>query len=141
MLPPLEAVQATKSQSLHASEQLDRALRRAFWSEGRCISMRHEILAVAKETGAVDAPALAAALDSGSARGSVMAHYHTAHTAEVLCSPHVFLYDGSNFANSGVRVHWQNGPFGVGFPVIDADDPGIYTDILTRAAEVAARAA
>jgi predicted DsbA family dithiol-disulfide isomerase len=99
MPPPLEAVQAAKTQSLHASEQLDRALRRTFWSEGRCISMRHEILAVAKETGTVDVLALAAALDSGPTRGSVMAHYHTAHTAEVLCSLHVFLYDGTNFAN------------------------------------------
>lgn len=105
MLPPLEAVQAVKAQSWHASEELDRALRRAFWSKGRCISMRHEILAVAEETGAVDVPALAAVLDSGSARASVMSHYHTARTAEVLCSPHVFLYDGSNFANPGVRTH------------------------------------
>lgn len=63
MLPPLEAVQAAKAQGLGASEQLDRALRRAFWAEGRCISLRHEILDVAAETGSVDVDALAQALD------------------------------------------------------------------------------
>ncbi|HEX2141192.1 MAG TPA: hypothetical protein VHK28_02790, partial [Candidatus Limnocylindria bacterium] len=43
MLPPMEAVQAAKLQSLAAAEELDRGLRRAFWGESRCISLRHVI--------------------------------------------------------------------------------------------------
>lgn len=141
MLPPLEAVQAAKAQGLGASEQLDRALRRAFWAEGRCISLRHEILDVAAETGSVDVDALAQALDDGRARRAVMDQFDAARDGRVTCSPHVFLYDGADYANPGVRVRWVNGGFGVGFPVIDADDPSIYTDILARAADLATMAA
>ncbi len=54
MLPPMEAVQAAKLQSLAAAEELDRGLRRAFWGESRCISLRHVILEVATECDSVD---------------------------------------------------------------------------------------
>src|SRR5204862_6927462 len=71
-LPALEAVQAAKTQSLRASEALDRALRRAFFGESRCISMRHVILEVAAKCDEVDHDALADALDHGTARAAVM---------------------------------------------------------------------
>ena len=38
-----------RSSRLAASEELDRGLRRAFWGESRCISLRHVILEVASE--------------------------------------------------------------------------------------------
>lgn len=136
MLPPLEAVQAAKEQGWHASEQLDRALRRGYWAEGRCISMRHEILAIARQTGAVDVTALAEAFDSGRARRAVMDQYEAAREGKVNSSPHLFLYDGTNVANPGVSVRWVNGPFGVGFPVIDEDDPTVYEDLLKHAANL-----
>ncbi|MEU7481819.1 DsbA family protein [Lentzea sp. NPDC042327] len=134
MLPPLEAVQAAKAQGWHASEQLDLALRRAFWAEGRCISLRHEILDIAGSTGVVDVGELARALDDGRARADVMSQYEAAKDGRVNCSPHVFLHDGTNLANPGIRTRWVNGGFGTGFPVIDADDPSVYTDLLDRAA-------
>ncbi|MEV6980561.1 DsbA family protein [Sphaerisporangium sp. NPDC051017] len=137
MLPPLEAVQAAKAQSMHAGEQLDLALRKAFWAEGRCISLRHEILEVAARTGVVDVEALAAALDDGRARRMVMDQFEASREGRVNCSPHVFLHDGTNMANPGIRTRWVNGDFGIGFPVIDADDPTVYTDLLTRAADLA----
>jgi hypothetical protein len=34
-----------------------------------------------------------------------------------------------------------NGGFGVGFPVIDADDPGVYDELLLRAARMASAVA
>lgn len=134
-LPPLEAVQAATAQSWQAGEELDHALRHAFWAEGRCISQRHVILDIAATTQAVDLDRLTAALDTGWARSAVMAQFYTARNGNVTCSPHVFLHDGTNLANPGIRVHWENGGFGVGFPVIDADDPTIYDDLLTRAVE------
>ncbi|MCC9309737.1 DsbA family protein [Kitasatospora sp. RB6PN24] len=134
MLPALEAVQAAKSQSWHASEQLDRALRLAFWAQGRCISLRHVILEVAEETGAVDVDRLAAALDTGFARSLVMEQFHSAENGRVICSPHLFLADGSNLANPGIALHWVNGGFGTGAPVIDKDDPTVYEEFLGRAA-------
>ncbi|MEV6044156.1 DsbA family oxidoreductase [Streptomyces xanthochromogenes] len=137
-LAALEAVQAAKAQSWHASEQLDLALRRAFWAQGRCISLRHVILDIAEETGAVDVDALAGALDSGSARAAIMAQYEAAREGRVTCSPHVFLHDGTNSANPGIEAHWENGGFGTGYPVIDKDGPEIYADLLNHAASLAA---
>lgn len=136
-LPALEAVQAATTQGWQAAEQLDLALRRAFWAESRCICQRHVILDLAAATGVVDIDRLAVALDSGSARSAVMTQFDTARNGRVTCSPHIFLYDGTNFANPGVRARWQNGRFGVGFPVIEADDPGVYEDLLHHAAELA----
>ncbi|GAA2966217.1 DsbA family oxidoreductase [Actinokineospora diospyrosa] len=135
-LPALEAVQAAKAQGLAASEALDRALRWAFWAEGRTISMRHVILDVAKETGAVDVSALAEALDDGRARRTVMDQFAIAGEGRVNCSPHVFLYDGTNEANPGVSARWLNGDFGTGFPVIDSDDPSVYDRLLNHAADL-----
>jgi predicted DsbA family dithiol-disulfide isomerase len=137
MLPPLEAVQAAKSQGWAASEQLDRSLRKAFWEQHRCISLRHEILDIAQETGVIDVDDLARLLDAGSSRADVIAQFRAAENDNVICSPHVFLADRSNYANPGVQAHWVNGGFGEGFPVIDADDPAIYEAILTRAAGLA----
>ncbi|MFF1413266.1 DsbA family protein, partial [Streptomyces sp. NPDC058289] len=129
-LPALEAVHAAKSQSLEASERLDRALRRAFWAEGRCISMRHVILDVAAATGAVAVDELANALDTGSARAAMTAQYESAREGRVNCSPHVFLHDGTDMANPGIEAHWVNGDFGEGFPVIDRDRPEVYEELL-----------
>jgi len=136
-LPAMEAVQAAKAQGWLASEALARGLRRAFWADSRCISMRHVILDVAAETSVVEVNELAAALDSGSARSAVMAQFESARAGRVRCSPHVFLHDGMNSANPGITVRWVNGDFGVGFPVIDADDPTVYDPLLRRAAELA----
>ena len=59
LLPPMEAVLAAKEQSLAASEELDRGLRRAFFAESRCISLRHVILEVGSECDSLDLAALA----------------------------------------------------------------------------------
>lgn len=133
VLPALEAVQAAKAQSLFASEALDRALRVAFWAESRCIAQRHVILEVGAATGMVDVRALAEALDDGRARRSLIDQFHLARTGIVRCSPHVFLPDGTDVPNPGVEAHWE-GEFGVGFPVIDHDNPDVYDDLLRRAA-------
>ncbi len=133
MLPALEAVQAAKSQSLAASAALDLGLRRAFYAESRCISLLPVILEVAEATAEVDAGALAEALDDGRARRAVIDDFQRSSTDEVQGSPHLFLADGSDAHNPGVTHHWQ-GRKGRGFPVVDADDPSVYDDLLRRAA-------
>lgn len=132
-LPALEAVLAAKEQGLHASEQLDLGLRRAFWAESRCISHRKVILDVAADTGVVDVGALTEALDDGRARRTLADHAAVSRTDRVNCSPHLFLPDGSDHANPGIDVGWE-GAYGVGWPVIASDDPKVYEDVLTRAA-------
>jgi predicted DsbA family dithiol-disulfide isomerase len=128
----LEAVQAAKRQSVAASEQLDRALRRAFFADRRNITLRHEILAAASSCDAVDLNALTDDLDSGVARRSVIDQKAEAEGVDVKGSPHLFLADGSGAHNPGIEVRWAEG----GYPVVDKDDPSIYEDLLERAAQL-----
>ncbi|KAB8179969.1 DsbA family oxidoreductase [Microbispora catharanthi] len=132
-LPALEAVQAAKEQGFAASEQLDLALRKAFWAESRCISHRKVILDAAASTGVVDVDALAAALDDGRARRTLSEQAAIAATDRVNCSPHLFLPDGTDHANPGIEVGWV-GSYGIGWPVVSSDDPSVFEDILKRAA-------
>ncbi|MGH2455809.1 MAG: DsbA family oxidoreductase [Candidatus Limnocylindria bacterium] len=134
MLPAMEAVQAAKEQGLGASEALDRGLRRAFWGESRCISLRHVILEVASETDGLDLAALAAALDTGKARPKLFEQYEFAKTDAVLGSPHLFVSDGTNAQNPGVEADWREEPEGIWIPTITRDDLTAYDDLLRRAA-------
>jgi hypothetical protein len=129
MLPPMEAVQAAKLQSLDAAAELDRGLRRAFWGESRCISLRHVILEVANETGAVDLGALADALDDGRARRALTDDWTTARGDEVRGSAHLFAPDGTNAQNPGITIGWDGDT-----PTIEADDPSAIDDLVRRAA-------
>ena len=132
-LPALEAVQAAKEQSLAASEALDLALRRAFWIDSANISLRPVIVAAAGTTDTVDVDALAETFDSGRARRAVMNQYRVAKTDAVICSPHLFLPDGSDHPNPGIDVSYTD-EYGVGFPIVSRDDASVYDAILRRAA-------
>jgi predicted DsbA family dithiol-disulfide isomerase len=134
-LPANEAVHAAKEQSLEAAEELDMALRLAFWRDSRCISMRHEILDVATACREVDVDKLRDAFDTGRARGAMMRSYF-AHRDEVQGSPHFFLADGTDVANPGMELH-QESKGGAEIPVVDDDEPGVY-DGLVRHAAIAA---
>jgi hypothetical protein len=120
--PALEAVQAAKEQGLDASEGLDRALRIAFFARSRPISLRHEILAAAKEVDGLDADRLAEALDEGRYRSVISEHWEVAASNKVQGSPHLFLPDGTNVHNPGIEMHWE-GEHGEGFPVVDGGRP------------------
>lgn len=133
MLPPMEAVEAAKEQSLTAAEQLDRALRLAFFGHSEVVSLRHVIERVAKSCDQVDEVELMDAFDEGRARRALMAHVPVAATDEVAGSPHVFLPDGTDAHNPGIEMHWE-GDHGKGFPVIDRYRPEIYEELLQRAA-------
>lgn len=133
LLPPMEAVQAAKLQSLEASAALDRALRRALYGESRCISLRHVILEVAEETDAVDVVSLAQALDDGRARAALMADWALARTDAVRGSAHVFAPDGSNDENPGIDVGWEDDGTPGGRYWIERDDPTAIDDLVRRA--------
>ena len=133
MLPALEAVHAAKEQGLKVAEQLDRVLRRGFFGASRNVSMRHEILDLAKKVPGLDVDALAEALDDGRARAAIGADREVAEGDEVNGSPHVFLPNGESVHNPGIEMHWE-GEHGEGFPVVDRDDPSIYERMLAAAA-------
>jgi predicted DsbA family dithiol-disulfide isomerase len=129
-----EAIAAVKAQGLGASEDLDRALRKAFWVDNRTIGHRNVILEVAEETGTVDVAALTEALDSGRHRADVMADYAIAQTDDVNGSPHLFAPDGTDLHNPGITVHWE-GPWASGFPIVDDHTADWTDDLLKKAAE------
>lgn len=133
VLLAFEAIHAAKAQGNTASEHLDRALRRAFWAESRCIGHHDVILAVANDAG-VDAGILGTALADGRSRGAVFADYAVARSDAVSTSPQLFLSNGETITNPGITVHWE-GEWARGFPVIDADDSDVYNDILAAAAQ------
>ena len=134
MLPPMEAVQAAKLQSNRAAEALDRGLRRAFWAESRCISLRHVILDVAMESDAVDPSALAEALDSGQARRALFDDWAVARSDAVRGSAHLFAPDGTDAQNPGIEIGFRDDSTGTGSYVVEQDDPSAIEDFVRRAA-------
>jgi predicted DsbA family dithiol-disulfide isomerase len=135
MLPAMEAVQAAKLQSLAASEELDRGLRRAFFGQSRCISLRHVILEVAEASESVDAVALAAALDEGRSRRAVIDDWAVARGDEVRGSVHLFAPDGTNAQNPGITIGWIGDTGGGGGAAsVEEDDPAAIDDFVRRAA-------
>jgi predicted DsbA family dithiol-disulfide isomerase len=133
MLPPMEAVLAAKLQSHAASEELDRGLRRAFWGESRCISLRHVILEVGTECETVDVEALSEALDDGRARRVLFDDWAMARGDEVRGSAHLFVSDGTNAQNPGIAIGWREDGAGGGAAFLESDDPGAVDDLLRRA--------
>jgi predicted DsbA family dithiol-disulfide isomerase len=134
LLPPMEAVQAAKLQSLEASEALDRGLRRALYGESRCISLRNVIIEVAQETDAVDVAALAEALDAGRARQALIDDWKVAQGDEVRGSAHLFVPDGTNAQNPGIGIGWKDDGSPFGRYWIEHDDPAAIDDLVRRAA-------
>jgi predicted DsbA family dithiol-disulfide isomerase len=117
-----EAVHAAKTQGLRASEDLDRALRKAFWTSSQPIGDHNTILSVARSVSTVDSEALAGELAAGTHRPNVMADHQIARTDRVKGSPHLFLPDGTSLHNPGIDVHWE-GPWAQGYPIARVTDP------------------
>ena len=136
VLLALEAVQAAKDDAvggLPASGELDRALRRAMYAQSRPIGLHIEILSVARECPSVDVQRLEDALMRGVARASVFAQEQDRERYGVQGSPHVYLADGTQMHNPGVTLG-STGGGGKGWVVIREDDPGVWEDLLRRAA-------
>ncbi|MFJ9089754.1 DsbA family protein [Streptomyces sp. NPDC102384] len=131
----LEAVQVAKEQGQIASEDLDLAIRQAFWAHSRPIGARSEIIAIARETPGVDEELIAQGLDDGRARRLVTLDFECARRHQVRCSPHVFLSNGSDWSNPGIEATWH-GSYGTGFPEVTHDDPGTWETILRTAADL-----
>jgi predicted DsbA family dithiol-disulfide isomerase len=120
-LPALEAVQACKDPAvggLRASDELDAALRAAFYVDSRCISVHSVILDVARQCPHVDDQQLAAALARGAGRSEVYAQWEVARRPQVQGSPHLFAAGGPAVHNPGADYHWTASP-PEGFPRLD----------------------
>ncbi|MFF8433064.1 DsbA family oxidoreductase [Streptomyces bacillaris] len=135
MLPALEAVQAAKSPAvggLRASDELDIALRRAFYTESRSVGVHAVILELAEGCEHLDADALAKALRAGEGRSEVYDQWDIAQGPHVQGSPHLFAPGGYTVHNPGVTCRWTDSPENGGFPLFEAYDEGWAEDLLRR---------
>lgn len=131
-LPALAAVQAAAAQGAGAADALDSALRRAFFSESRCISHHRAIVEVAAATDGVDAEALTIEIETGRPLAAVFDQWRQARAWGVQGSPHVFAAGGDAF-NPGITVE------SLGIPDehmvrVTADDPDAVRHLITRQA-------
>lgn len=131
-LPAMEAVQACKNPAvggLRGSDELDAALREAFYVHGRCISIHSVVLDVAEQCEHVDVQALAAALADGTGRAEVYAHWKVAQRPEVRGSPQLFASGGYSTHNPGATYHWTAKP-PEGFPRLERYETDWADDLL-----------
>jgi len=133
MLPPMAAVQAAKAESvggLLASDQLDAALRRAYYAESRCVSMPSVILEVAESCPAVNVEALAREIASGAGIAEIYNQFETAGGDRVQGSPHLFTAGGYDAHNPGATYSWAPPPSN--FPRLESYDDSWAGDLVAK---------
>ena len=133
MLPAMAAVQAAKDPGaggLRASDQLDEALRHAFYTDHRCISIPAVILDIARECSEVDDARLEQLLAKGAGIDAIYTDFHQAKSIPIQGSPVVESPDGSRRHNPGTTYHWTGKP-PRGFPRLENYETQWADDLLT----------
>lgn len=99
MWPAFEAVKVAERQGWRRAHELDWRLREAFFARGKCISMRHVILDVAREAG-LEMDDFERDWDAGTCKGQVIAEARRGwDELQLEASPTFVLPDGSRHAN------------------------------------------
>ncbi len=114
---------------MRPAEDLDLALRRAFFLEHRNLSLRTVLFEVAAAVASVDAAALRDAYDSGRTRRVVLREYDEVTRRGIEGSPEVYLPDGERVHNPGFAKRWVHG-----IPHILSEDRAVYERLLRAAA-------
>lgn len=106
MWPAFEAVKCAERQGWRQAHDLDWELRRAFWHDSLCISMRHVILRVAKRVDDLDLRRFEKDWDSGVAKEDVLSEARRGwDELKLELSPTFVLPDGSRRENpAGPKV-------------------------------------
>ena len=114
MWPAFEAVKCAERQDMTLADDLDWAIRSAFFAESRCISMRHVLLDLAERVGlAMDR--FARDFDSGVAKGLVIAEAREGwERLKVAGSPTLVLPSGRQVSASAE----------LGLPEVEVDEQG-----------------
>lgn len=107
VLAALDAVQAARLQrDARASEELDWALREAFYRDSRPIGLLTEVFAIAAEVPEVDEHQLRIDMQAGAGRAKVLADNDSWRPQEIQGSPVFVLPSGERFHNPGIRLRW-----------------------------------
>lgn len=118
-------VQGAKRVSPSASVALDRALREALFADGRDIGDEAVLAEVTGKLDGIDVDAVRAEVESGRADAELEHHVELVRSELVPASPTIVLGDGTSWTNPGVQLEEGDGP-----PVVQADEPGAYDDIV-----------
>jgi predicted DsbA family dithiol-disulfide isomerase len=129
-LPAFELVKAAEEQGLRPAEDLDLALRRAFFIEHRNLSLRTVLFEVAARVASLDHDALRETYDSGRTRRVVLREYDEVTRRGVEGSPEVYLPGGERIHNPGSTKQWVHG-----IPHILSEDRGVYERLVRAAVE------
>jgi len=133
LLPALEAVRAAQSEDvggLRASEDLDAALRHAFYAQSRPIGLHTELLSIAGECARLDVDALEYHLQRGTARMAIFDDLAAWRALGVQGSPHLVFADGRSAHNPGLSIQWHEDADGEWHVEILSDHPGVYRELL-----------
>ncbi|HET9999332.1 MAG TPA: DsbA family protein [Ktedonobacteraceae bacterium] len=102
MWPAFEAVKCAERQSLTLADELDWALRQAFFAESRCISLRHVIFELAQQAG-LDMERFAGDFDRGVTKYRVLQEAQEGwERLHVAGSPTFVLPSGKQISNVGL---------------------------------------
>ena len=143
MWPAFEAVKCAERQDMTLADDLDWAIRSAFFAARHCVSMRHILLALAEQVGlAMDR--FARDFDSGVAKGLVIAEAREGwERLKVAGSPTLVLPSGRQVSTPAelglpeVEVDERGNGRVTGYhaaPCADADCLDLYRGILDEAA-------
>ncbi|MBW3602308.1 MAG: DsbA family protein [Actinobacteria bacterium] len=109
LLPAFELVAAARRAfGLRAAEDVDYAVRLAFFRRSADVSQRHVLHRVAGEAG-LDADAVMRVWETGSARADVVDDYRRGQQLPIQGSPQIFWPDGSTSHNPGMDHEWVRG--------------------------------
>lgn len=104
--PAFEALACAQAQSCDAAFEMSWALRHAYFAENRCLSMRHEILAIAEplnSQGLLNLEQFQQDWDSGKYKSQVLRESQTGwHELKVNGSATLILPDGEQVTNPAV---------------------------------------
>jgi predicted DsbA family dithiol-disulfide isomerase len=102
MWPAFEAVKCAERQSLELADELDWALRVAFFGESRCISLRHVLLEIARQVG-LDMPRWTSDFDRGVSKYQVLQEAQEGwERLKVAGSPTFVLPSGKQISEMGL---------------------------------------
>lgn len=140
MWPAFEALACAQVQGYEAAWAMSWALRYAFFAEGRPLSLRHELLAVAREVAAeghLDLARFEADWDSGRTKASVIAESQRGwHELKVNGSATLILPDGSQITNPALgEIDFDEDNYILrSYTPYSGDPLAVYREILEQAA-------
>lgn len=138
--PALEALACAQAQGDGSSFAMSWALRRAFFVGGRCLSLRHELFAVARDVageGHLDLDRFSDDWDHGRYKATVLAESRRGwHELKVKGSPTFVLPDGSRLSNLAAGVADIDDEHGAmrGYTPYDGDPLAAYCAMLDATA-------